>query len=95
MGVPSGGAGNSGAGLGMEGSLISPSGAKRPAGIEGAGLPSGSVLVAGNPHAHGIRPSKKRYLELFTLMFHSLFVGLQIDLNLVIQAGVKAVEEQG
>ena len=65
----------------MEGSLISPSGAKKPAGIAGAGLPSGSVLLAGNPHAHGVRPNKKRYLALFTIMFYSSFVGLQIDLE--------------
>ena len=43
LGVPSDGAGNSGAGLGMVGSLISPSAAKKPSGIWGAGLPSGSV----------------------------------------------------
>ena len=69
LGVPSGGAGNSGAGLGMEGSLISPFGEKKPSGIWGAGLPSGSVLSACNPHAHGVRASRKRYLELSTLMF--------------------------
>ena len=40
------------------------------------------MLVAGNPHAHGVRPSRKRYIELFTLMFYSPFVGLQIDLKL-------------
>ena len=44
LGVPSGGAGNSGAGLGIVGSLISPSAAKNPGGIVGSGVPSGSVV---------------------------------------------------
>ena len=81
LGVPSGGAGNSGAGLGIVGSLISPFGAKKPSGIWGAGVPSGSVLDC-NPHAHGVRASTKIYLELSTLMFCSSFVGLQINLEL-------------
>ena len=66
----------------MEGSLISPFGERKPSGIWGAGLPSGSVLVICNPHARGVRASRKRYLELTTLIFYSSFVGLPIDLEL-------------
>ena len=65
----------------MEVSSISPSAEKKPAGIWGAGLPSGSVLlIACDPH--DVRASRKRYLELPTLIFYSCFVGRQMHVEL-------------
>ena len=70
FGVPSGGAGNSGAGLGMVGSVISPSGARKPGGIVGSKVPSGSKVPM-DSISHSINASTRRWYDAFTFMISS------------------------
>ncbi len=65
----------------MVGSVISPSGARKPGGISGATVPSGSVvLIESTPHS--VKANMRRYFDASAFILFGFSIGLEYNLEI-------------